>query len=42
MPRSGFETAIPVAANQHVYEVQALDSKGHVIGTSKAFSVTSG
>jgi EmrB/QacA subfamily drug resistance transporter len=40
--KSGFETAIPVSGDGGTYEVQARDAKGHVIGTSKAFSATSG
>jgi EmrB/QacA subfamily drug resistance transporter len=37
-PRSGFQTAIPVDHAYPVYEVQALDSSGHPIGTSAPFS----
>ena len=36
--KSGFETAIPVPQSYGSYEVQALDAKGHPIGTSHAFS----
>ncbi len=35
--KSGFETAIRIAHPTKVYEVQALDSKGRVLGTSKVF-----
>ncbi len=35
--RSGFETAIPVPAGYTSFEVQALDSAGRVIGTSRTF-----
>ncbi len=37
-PKSGFETAITVKGHFHVFEVQAVDAEGHVIGTSKSFS----
>jgi len=36
-PRAGFETAIPVAADNTRLEVQALDAHGHVLGTSSTF-----
>ncbi len=36
-PRSGFETSIVVPLNYAGFEVQALDSAGHVLGTSAAF-----
>jgi EmrB/QacA subfamily drug resistance transporter len=36
--KTGFETAIPITGTHHVYEVQALDSQGHVIGSSNPFS----
>ncbi len=36
--RSGFETAIAVPAGYRSFEVQALDAKGRVVGTSRAFS----
>ncbi len=36
--KSGFETAIPLPQSYASYEVQALDSTGHVIGTSKPFT----
>jgi hypothetical protein len=35
--RTGFETAIKVSKTAGWYSVQALDSSGHVLGTSKAF-----
>jgi EmrB/QacA subfamily drug resistance transporter len=35
--RSGFETAIPVAAGS-VFKIQALDAHGRVIGTSSVFT----
>ena len=34
---NGFETAIKLSTSFKKYEVQALDSKGHVLGTSKPF-----
>jgi len=40
--KSGFETAIRVPAGYARYEVQALDAKGHVIGTSRVFAAASG
>ena len=36
-PRSGFETAIAVPGNYQSFKVQALDSSGRVIGTSRPF-----
>jgi EmrB/QacA subfamily drug resistance transporter len=36
--RSGFETAIPVAQGYGSFEVQALDSAGQAIGTSRPFT----
>jgi EmrB/QacA subfamily drug resistance transporter len=36
--KSGFETAIPLAQSYASFEVQALDSAGHVIGTSRPFT----
>jgi hypothetical protein len=36
--RTGFETAIPLPHGFGAYKVQALDSRGRVIGTSSAFS----
>lgn len=35
----GFETAVPLKQGYKVYRVQALDSRGHVLATSSAFSV---
>ncbi len=35
--KAGFETAITVRPGYHVFEVQALNRKGRVIGTSKPF-----
>ncbi len=37
-PRRGFETAIPVAASASRFEVQALDARGRVLGTSSPFA----
>jgi hypothetical protein len=37
----GFETAIAVTGSAGSYEVQALDGSGHVLGTSKPFTVRS-
>jgi hypothetical protein len=37
--RSGFETAIPLTGSFKVYKVQALNSRGHVLRTSRAFRV---
>ncbi len=37
-PRSGFETAIPIAQAHERFELQALGSNGRVIGTSQPFS----
>jgi hypothetical protein len=37
--KNGFETSIPLKAGDKVYKVQAFDSKGHLLRTSKAFSV---
>jgi hypothetical protein len=36
--RNGFETAIHVDSTASSYKVAAVDAKGHVLGTSKAFS----
>jgi hypothetical protein len=36
--RAGFETQLPVKGNPAVFEVQALGSKGQVVGTSKPFT----
>ncbi|MBO0801941.1 MAG: MFS transporter [Nocardiopsaceae bacterium] len=38
--KSGFETAIPVGKSYQDFRLQALDAKGHVIGTSKVFPAT--
>jgi hypothetical protein len=38
-PKSGFETAIPVRGSAGSFKVQALDSRGRVIGTSAKFDV---
>lgn len=35
--KSGFETAITLAHGYKAYKVQALDTKGHVLGTSGVF-----
>ena len=40
-PKSGFETAIPVAGAQAAYEVEALDRSGRVIGTSRPVHASS-
>ena len=37
-PRSGFETAIPLAKSYPVLELQALDANGRVLGTSHTFA----
>jgi hypothetical protein len=37
---SGFETAMPVPRSYSRFQVQALDSSRHVIGTSQTFSVS--
>jgi hypothetical protein len=37
--RAGFETAVSLAKSAKVYKVQAFDAKGHLLRTSKAFSV---
>ncbi len=37
-PKSGFETDIPVKGSPRLLEVEALNSKGQVIGTSRTFS----
>ena len=36
-PKSGFETSMAVPSGYASFEVQALDSGGHVLGTSAAF-----
>jgi hypothetical protein len=38
VPKSGFETAIPVRAARASYKLQALDASGRVIGTSASFT----
>ena len=40
--KAGFETTIPLSGSAKVYEVQALDSHRHVLGTSSAFPTQSG
>ncbi|MFZ1993838.1 MAG: arylsulfotransferase family protein [Solirubrobacteraceae bacterium] len=37
--RTGFETSIKLARSAKVYKVQAFDVKGHLLRTSKAFSL---
>ena len=37
-PKTGFETQLNVKGNSSVFEVQAVNSKGQVIATSKSFS----
>jgi malate synthase len=37
--KNGFETAIKLAKSAKVYKVQAFDGKGHLLRTSKGFSV---
>ncbi|MBV8693682.1 MAG: hypothetical protein JOY57_18650, partial [Actinobacteria bacterium] len=37
--KTNFETSITLTKTYNAFKVQALDSKGHVLGTSKAFSV---
>jgi hypothetical protein len=39
--KAGFETTIALTSTFKTYKVQALDSRGHVLGTSKAFPSTS-
>jgi EmrB/QacA subfamily drug resistance transporter len=39
--KDGFETAIPVAQGGKSFTLQALDSAGHVIGTSRTFTLGS-
>jgi hypothetical protein len=36
-PKAGFETQLNVKGNYSLFEVQAVNSKGQVVGTSKAF-----
>jgi hypothetical protein len=40
VPKAGFETAIPVAHGYRTFQVQALDTGGRVIGTSRSFTQT--
>ncbi len=40
--KTGFETQIPIKRSAAVYEVQAIDATGHILGTSKPFSATAG
>jgi hypothetical protein len=35
--KTGFETTIPLTSSFKVYKVQALDARGHVLGTSGSF-----
>jgi hypothetical protein len=37
-PKAGFETAIPVGDGYSSFTVQAIDAKGHVIGSSRQFA----
>jgi hypothetical protein len=37
--KNGFETSITLKKSYKLYKVQALDAKGHLLRTSKAFSV---
>ncbi len=37
--KAGFETAIPVPGSYQNFEVQGLDSRGRVVGSSRPFSV---
>ena len=37
-PKTGFETAIPISGSYTSYEVQALNTLGKVIGTSRPFA----
>jgi hypothetical protein len=39
--KNGFETTIPLTSTFNTYKVQALDSRGRVLGTSNAFPSTS-
>jgi MFS family permease len=39
--KDGFETAIPVAQSGKSFTLQALDAAGHVIGTSRSFTLGS-
>jgi EmrB/QacA subfamily drug resistance transporter len=38
--RSGFETTIPVASSYQSFQVQGLDSTGHLLGTSRVFGLS--
>ena len=38
--KNGFETKIPVSGSATRFEVQALDARGHVIGTTRPFAPT--
>lgn len=38
-PKGGFETNISVKGKFKTFEVEAVNSKGRVIGTSKSFSL---
>jgi EmrB/QacA subfamily drug resistance transporter len=38
MPKSGFETAIPVAPGHRTFKLEAIDSGGRVIGISRPFT----
>jgi arylsulfotransferase ASST len=40
--RAGFETSIPVSGGYGEFQVQALDTRGHTLGTSGAFAARSG
>jgi len=39
--KSSFDTAGRLKSNYKTYKVQALDNRGHVIGTSTAFGAAS-
>ena len=39
--KTGFETTIPLTSSFKVYEVQALDARHHVLGTSTPFPTQS-
>jgi hypothetical protein len=41
IPSAGFETSATLSTKQHDVAVQALDSGGHVLGTSQAVRVSS-
>jgi EmrB/QacA subfamily drug resistance transporter len=40
-PKSGFETQIPVSSAYESFKLEALDARGHVIGTSAPFTNSS-